>query len=418
MTKSPDKRGLIQLLHSACRVRDSFWSPSNRARILFSLLAVTLFVPVTQAQSTPGNLQNILHEKATLDPSDLAALQQGEPAVTLLPANHKQEVAVYGLVRVQASAEMFLQSFRDTMATRSNSAILEIGRFGTVPSLDDLNTLTLESRDLEDLKKCVVGNCELKLSAKMIDQFQKTVDSQSSDYAGQATQAYKLMLLDYVRDYLTRGDQALIEYADKSKPANLLEGQGVLLNSLPGFFQTARNGSSFRAIENAIVWSKIKFGLKPVLAINHIAIFRSEQELGPQILILSKQIYANHYFDASVALTGVVRNPSGNHGHYLFYENHSLADGLQGLFSKFKRKMIERQAADGLKDVLRGTKMGLDARAINESEAARPPQTSSWNRLKLSSKQRLLLLCCVTALVMLALATYARKGSIPPRHAG
>ena len=326
---------------------------------------------------------------------------------------------MYGLVRVQASAEVFLQSFRDTMATRSNSAILEIGRFGNVPSFDDLSTLTLETRDLEDLKNCAVGNCELKLSAKMIEQFQKTVDWQSSDYAGQATHAYKSMLLDYVRDYLTRGDQALIEYADKSKTASLFDGQGALLASLPTFFQQSKqNGSSFRTVENAIVWSKIKFGLKPVLAINHITILKSEQELGPQILILSKQIYANHYFDASVALTGLARNSSGNHGHYLFYENHSLADGLQGLFSKFKRKMIERQAADGLKDVLRGTKMRLDARAINESEAARPPQSASWNRLKLSNKQRLFLLLCVSALVMLALGSYARKGSIPPRHAG
>jgi hypothetical protein len=253
----------------------------------------------------------------------------------------------------------------------------------------------------------------------MIDQFQKNLDWNAPDYATQATYLYKVMLLDYVRDYLTRGDQALIEYADKSKTAKLLEGQGALLASLPGFYQQSMQaGSSFQSVENAIVWSKIKFGLKPVLAINHIAIFKNETEFGPQILILSKQIYANHYFDASVALTGLARNTSGSQGYYLFYENHSLADGLQGLFSKFKRKMIERQAADGLKDVLRGTKVRLDARAINESEAGRPPQTSSWGRLKLSNKQRLFLLLCVSALVMLALASYARKGSIPPRHAG
>jgi hypothetical protein len=376
-------------------------------------------VNATPGQTLPENLQNILHEKATLDPTQIAALQAGEPAVALLPPNHKKEVGVYGLVRIQASPEVFLQSFRDTMASRSSSAILEIGRFGTVPSLDDLETLTLESRDLEDLKKCVVGDCELKLSARMINQFQKNLDWNAPDSASQATHLYKVMLLDYVRDYLTRGDQALIEYADKSNTAKLLEGQAALLASLSGFYQQSMQaGSSVQSVENAIVWSKIRFGLKPVLAINHIAIFKSETEFGPQILILSKQIYANHYFDASVALTGFARNTSGSQGYYLFYENHSLADGLQGLFSKFKRKMIERQAADGLKDVLRGTKMRLDARAINESEAARPPQTSSWGRLKLSNKQRLFLLLCVGALVMLALASYARRGSIPPRHAG
>src|SRR6185369_6617984 len=180
---------------------------------------------------------------------------------------------------------------------------------------------------------------------EMIDQFQKTVEWQSSDYATQATDLYKRMLLDYVRDYLTRGDEALIEYADKSRTVSVLQGQRALLSSLPAFFhQSRQDGNSFSTVENAIVWSKIKFGLKPVLAINHIMIFKNKQEFGPEILILSKQIYANHYFNGSVGVTGLARNSAGTDEHYLFYENHSLADALQGLFSGIKRRVIEREA--------------------------------------------------------------------------
>lgn len=414
MVNNSVNRRSIQPSTSLSSVRDSCLCRSNGARIFISLFAITLFLHAVQAQRGSGNLPGILHENAKFDETDLAAIQQGEPAVTLLPAHHRKEVAVYGMVRVQASAESFLQSFRDTMATRSNAAILEIGRFGSAPTIDDLNTLTMASGDIEDLKRCVVGNCELKLSTRMIDRFQKTVDWQSSDYAGQATRLYKVMLLDYVRDYLKRGDQALLEYTDKSNTVSLLDGQRLLLSSLPAFFhQSMQNGNSFRAVENAIVWSKIKFGLKPVLAINHITIFKSEQEVGPQILILSKQIYADHYFDASIALTGFARHPAGQ-GSYLFYENHSLADGLQGLFSNMKRKLIQHQAQDGLKDVLRGTKARLDARAINESEEGRSPQISSnWKRLRTLNKILLLGLFCITVLVILGLASYQRKAAIP-----
>src|SRR2546430_1734521 len=70
----------------------------------------------------------------------------------------KREIAMGGAVRVQASAEMFLQSFRENMIRKSNPAILEIGSFGNPPSLDDLQGLTIESRDIEDLRQCVVGN--------------------------------------------------------------------------------------------------------------------------------------------------------------------------------------------------------------------------------------------------------------------
>ena len=256
----------------------------------------------------------------------------------------------------------------------------------------------------------------------MIEQFQKALDWQSTDYAGQATHLYKVMLLDYVRDYLKRGDAALIEYADKPQTSSLLDGQRALLSSLPTSFNEFRqNGNSFSTqgwlpVENAIVWSKIKFGMKPVLAINHILIFKNEQEFGPQIVVLSKQIYANHYFDASIALTGLARNSSGNHENFLFYENHSLADGLQGMFTGIKRKLIEREAVDGLKAVLRGTKSRLDARALNQNESERPPESSSgWKRLGVPRKQLFFLLFLITALVMLALVSYQRKANIPPR---
>jgi hypothetical protein len=157
------------------------------------------------------------------------------------------------------------------------------------------------------------------------------------------------------------------------------------------------------------VWSKIKFGLKPVLAINHIVIFKSEREFGPQILVLSKQIYANHYFDASVALTGLTKDTAGQ--HYLFYENHSLADGLQGMFSGIKRKLIEREAVGGLKSVLLQTRMKLDAFAVNQSESGRTSAASTRWRLP---RKQIFFLFCITALVMLAVASYRWKANIRP----
>ena len=420
LAKNPEKLAAVPPRDPIPGVRDPCWIRGNSVRALISLLTIVLVAQATNAQNRP-DLQNILHEKAALDDMAFGELQRGEPVVTRLPPNHKQEVSVYGLVRVQAPADVFLQSFRDSIATKNNRAILEIGRFGSVPTIEDLGTLTMENRDIEDLRKCVVGNCELKLSAKMIERFQKGVDWQAIDYAEQATQLYRQMLLDYVRDYLQRGDAALIEYNDKPTAAPLLGGQRALLPSLPGFFnevpQTSPSGQGWSSVENAIVWSKIKFGLKPVLAINHIVIFKSDQESGPQVVVLSKQIYANHYFDASIALTGLATNPPGN--HYLFYENHSLADGLAGLFTGIKRKLIEREAVDGLKGVLRETRARLDTRTLNLGELERTTEASSTRLpLRIPRKTLLFLLVCMTALAMLVLASYQRKANLPPgKHA-
>src|SRR6266404_5458815 len=212
-------------------------------------------------QSSVGRPQKIFS-----DASDLSALEQGQPVVKLLSAQDKREVAVCGLVDLQVPAEAFLKSFRDSMVRKSNPAILEIGSFSSDPTSNDLQELTFDNRDLEDLKECVVGNCKLKLAAEMIERLHAEVDWTAADYKIRATQLLKLMLLDYVRDYLRRGDVALIEYNDKASEVRLAEEQQALMagsNSvydLPAELPQSQKrlpNSELSVVENKIVWSKI-----------------------------------------------------------------------------------------------------------------------------------------------------------------
>src|SRR5437016_153301 len=148
----------------------------------------SLLVPITSfvilwlggndclAQAPIAEFQKILRDKAAFAESDLTTLDQGETIIKLLPVRDKREIAMCGMVRLRAPAEMFLQSFRENMTRKSNPAILETGSFRNPPSLDDLQALTIEERDIEDLRQCVVGDCRLKLSATMIERLQGEVD--------------------------------------------------------------------------------------------------------------------------------------------------------------------------------------------------------------------------------------------------
>lgn len=300
------------------------------------------------------------------------ATDSRQPVVKLLPVQDKREVAVCGLVNLQVPAEVFLQSFRESMVRKSNAAILEIGRFSTTPTIDDLHDLTVEPRDIEDLKECVAGDCKVKLSAGMIERFQKEIDWTAPDYRLQVTRVFKQILLEYLREYSKQGDTALIQYNDKPRTALLGEdthsliGASTLGREISAAF--AQNSDEFSIVEDALVWSKVKFGLKPVIAINHIIIYKRVQKSAAQILAVSKQIYANHYFDASLAVTAFGDNPKSN-GSYLFYENRSRVDGLNGLFGKFKRRVIEDQAVDNLTTILEKSRASLTARMSGQPEA-------------------------------------------------
>ncbi len=84
-----------------------------------------------------------------------------------------------------------------------------------------------------------------------------------------------------------------------------------------------------------------------MIAINHISIYKRDSDVGPQVLVASKQIYANHYFNAFLALTAFVNVPGATNGSYLVYENRSRADGLEGPFGKIKRGVVEKKALEG-----------------------------------------------------------------------
>jgi hypothetical protein len=330
--------------------------------VLACLTAISTANPAL-AQTSAGEFQRILNEKAAIQAADFAALAQGETIVKLTPITDKREIAVCGLVTLRTSADQFLRSYLDGMTHKNSRTVLEAGRFGSAPDVGDLQQLTLDARDIEDLKECVAGDCQIKLSAKMIERFRREVNWNAPDYAVQAAQLLKTMLVDYVRDYVARGPAALIEYNDKRDEVRLADEQQAL-GSASGYLSDLlrQERSGMRVVEDMIVWSKVKFGLKPVLVINHVKAYKHERDHGPQVLVASNQIYANHYFTSSLALTAFVNVPGAT--PYLVYENRSRADGLAGPFSKIKRGIIENKSLEGLKSILEHSKASLEGPAI------------------------------------------------------
>lgn len=382
----------------------------TRIHFLLCTSLICFAATTALAQTSVTELQKLLREKAAFDDTDFAALQQNQPAVKLVPGSDKREVAVMGLVNVHTSAENFLKSYRESMTKKNNSAILEIGSLGNAPAVADLENLTLEPRDIEDLKECIAGDCRVKLSAPMIERFQKDVDWNAPDYALQATNLFKQMLVDYVRDYRSRGDAALLQYNDKREAVSLAAEQRALATA-SGYVNDVLNGerSKLQVVEDAIVWSKIKFGLKPVIAVNHITIYRRDREVGPQVLIAAKQIYANHYFNGSLALTAFVKIPEGT---YLVYENRSRADGLEGPFGKLKRGVVEKKAVAGLKTILEHSRTSFDGTALAATAQYSSHQSIGWGQRLFGGIRPLLWLLVLSALITLLLlgrSSTARK---------
>ena len=385
----------------------------TRNQYLLCTVLVCFAASTSLAQASMSEFQQVLREKGSFEDHDFAALQRNQAVVRLAPTSEKREVAVTGLVNINASAEDFLRSYRDSMMQKSNAAILEIGRFGPEPALADLAGLSLEPRDIEDLKECVVGDCQVKLSAPMIERFRKEVDWAAPDYQLRAANLFKEMLVAYIKDYLRRGEAALIEYNDKQDSVSLATEQREL-TSANGYVNSflADPKSGLQLVEEVLVWSKIKFGLKPVISVNHISIYKRNSDVGPQVLVASKQIYANHYFNAFHALTAFVNVPGATHGSYLVYENRSRADGLEGPFGKIKRGVVEKKAIEGLRGIIAQSKASLDGPALNPTAAEFSASYSDgWGHRLFGGIRPLLWLLVLSAIIALLVLGRRRADS-------
>jgi hypothetical protein len=385
----------------------------TRNQYLLCTVLVCFAASTTLAQASMAEFQQVLREKASFEEHDFAALQLNQPVVRLAPTADKREVAVTGLVNINASAEDFLRSYRDSMMQKSNAAILEIGRFGPETALADLAGLSLETRDIEDLKECVVGDCQVKLSAPMIERFRNEIDWAAPDYQLRVTNLFKEILVAYIKDYHARGEAALIEYNDKHDSVSLATEQREL-SSTSGYVNSflADPKSGLQLLQEALVWSKIKFGLKPVISVNHISIYRRNSDVGPQVLVASKQIYANHYFNAFHALTAFVNVPGATNGSYLIYENRSRADGLEGPFGKIKRGVVEKKALEGLRGIIAQSKASLEGPALNPTAAEFSASYSGgWGHRLFGGIRPLLWLLVLSAFIALLVLGRRRADS-------
>lgn len=371
--------------------------PNNIERlcsvIVFSILFF-LIPSFSSAQNPVQKLQDILREKADFNSEDFSVLEKGEPVIKFLPTKDKREVAICGVVRLQNVREISLKSFQDSLTQRNNKSLVDSGKFSDPPILEDIKSVEVEKNDIEAMKKCEVGKCDLKMSASMVKRLQTEIDWNSPDYSTQSAQLFRQMLFDYVKDYSTNGNSALLQLDNQKKSIRLDEEHQDLLNKLlfineftlefAKYLETFPR-SAPKGVENEFYWSKIKFGLKPIITLTHKATYQRQDENNTQFLIVTKQIYASRYVDSSLALTFFLSFP--NSETYLLFTNLSRSESLDGMFSELKRNIVEREAKEKATELLQQAKARMEFGSTSEAESTSQTNENGiikqiWNQLQ------------------------------------
>jgi hypothetical protein len=194
----------------------------------------------------------------------------------------------------------------------------------------------------------------------------------AADATSQANRLAQQMALQALLAYQKGGNAALGVYRDKDHPTRVDETFQTLLGrlkSLPVYLPDLnRLLLEYPSVELAnsssqFYWEKVNFGLKPTLRLVQQIIYRRGTAEDSTYAVALKQLYASHYFHATLDLTVCLRDVarSSEHGFYLMTVKASQQAGLTGLKGGILRKVAVGKTRSSLEHTLTAIKQRLEA---------------------------------------------------------
>jgi len=342
-----------------------------------SPLAIVLVLLASQAPALPQQSQRAtaLPERldryltATIKPTSIqrSQLLAGAPLAKLLDADPSKEVAVFGAIWVNAPRERYVEAMKDIEHFESGGSFIVTKRIDSPPRIENFAALRLTDEDFSDLKRCRVGDCELKLSEAGIVALRSRVNFKKPTAKADAEAIFRELMLGYSTRYLEKGSAGLAEYRDKQRTQvaedefrSMTDRMPELTEYFPGLRQYILDypRASLPRSTDFLYWQEAKFGLKTTLRLSHLII----QETDAATVVASKMLYASHYFWTALEIRVLVPDPARGPGFWLVAVNRSRTDGLSGFAGPIIRNRVRSEARKGTLAILTGTKNRLERR--------------------------------------------------------
>jgi hypothetical protein len=350
-----------QQWHRDCHTMTGQHFTRAMARLTASAGGVMLaafFVPCAAVGQSHSLVTVAMRHGVKLDSNEIAQVERGDPDVRILATQDTRDVALFGVIRLSVTRDVYLRRVQNFRGSLRGPARARFGIFSDPAALADVDGVVITQQDANGLRNCHPGDCEVKLPAAEMQRLQSDVDWSAPDLLARLTAIAKQRMLRYVTDYRERGNAALTTYDDRptvkaSDAFAAVFAQSGYLNSVaPALATYQRTFPRGRpgGLADVFFWSEdVAPRLRPTISITHASVY-TPPELGGTSLIVSKQIYANHYYEAALEVRSVVDRDVENEpaSAYLIVERRYRFDNLPrgGILN------IRGRAVNGLRDQL------------------------------------------------------------------
>jgi len=344
-----------------------------RSVILAALLVALIATAVLPAfcQSNP-DLQTFFQQDIGLTPDQITAIRSGQPVVEALPSRTPAEVFLFGAIYIHAAPESYVQFSDDFDRRRELPSYWALQVFSSPPELSDLKDFSFDNDEIQALKNCTPGDCQIQLPASSIEDFHRSINWAAADFNEQVNRRLQKAALQRLLAYQREGNQALGLYNDKRDPtvvpqqfAYMLTYAKALPAYLPDFYTYLLSYPNAKPanVEDTFYWARVKFGLKPTLRVVQVVTMRGSPTDPVAYAIAEKQLYSSHYFETALDLSFCVRGSDDpkQPGFYLIMVMGSEQAGLTGAKGSVIRKAAVGRSVSHLQKALMAIRNTLEA---------------------------------------------------------
>jgi len=341
------------------------------SRVIIAAVAVWLLTaaPLAVSQGSqsplPPTLESYLRQLVKLTNAERRRLLAGAAITKLLPGDDSKEVGVFGAIWIDADPHRYVEAVSDIEKFERGGGFRMTKRISAPPTPEDFAQLHLPEADVEDLRRCRVGGCEVKLGEDAIQRLHAEVNWDAPDHRAQVQAFIRRLAFAYVNGYLEGGNDRLATYRDAARPISVAAEFRALIDRMPEL-KTQMPGVQNYLLEypkvtlpgstSFLYWQETHFGLKPTIRISHLTITEQAQ----QTVVMSKMLYASHYVWAALELRTLLPEQSRGRGFWFITVSRSRSDGLSGFTGVFVRRRVRSEVQQRTSAVLQTTKQMLE----------------------------------------------------------
>jgi hypothetical protein len=288
--------------------------------------------------------------------------------VRFLPASGR-EIGAFTAIAVVSTvtADRAAAWMRQAELLRESRYVMATERLSSPPQLSDFDRLVVDDEDLEEIRRCVPGDCGVKLAAEDTRILAEVATTAGRDWKARVQQAFREMLLRRATSFAAGGLAALDDIVDKRRPSSpaaatksLIEHTAFLGDRLPDLAAAlGRCADALHAhCDSFMYWSKERLGGRPVVIVTHVVLMAGPDRTALPLLAVGTQVYASHYLDASLTVTAFVQDTPGARSYFV-YLHRSSVDLLSGFWGGLARSLIESRVRKDGPAILRSVALRL-----------------------------------------------------------